>query len=148
MIQTGSRGAPPLVLEVEVKQRAITLMVMFAVIGGGAFALYSVLNKASRKTTNARPTRQIDKANDIAVQAGIRAIQIGIDTYTATNGAAPPTADQNTLGSAIDPWPKNPFTGAPMAPSSSPGDYTYTNLGGSQYSLVAHLAGGVDYTAH
>jgi preprotein translocase subunit YajC len=148
MVQTGARGAPPIVAEVDVKQRAITLIIMFAVIGAGAYFLFTTLNKASKKATAAVPTKQIDKANDIAVQAGIRAIQIGIDTYTATNGSAPPTADQNTLGAAISPWPKNPFTNAPMAPGSQPGDYTYTNLGGTAYSLVAHLAGGVDFTAH
>jgi hypothetical protein len=147
MDQTGAHDALPTSLEVDVR-RAITLIVIFVLIGVGAVTLYKVLNKASKKATGAVPTKQIDKANDIAVQAGIRAIQIGIDTYTATNGAAPMTADQATLGSMISPWPKNPFTGAPMAPGPAKGDYGYSNLGGTQYSLVAHLSAGTDYTAH
>jgi hypothetical protein len=40
-------------------------------------------------------------------------------------------------------WPNNLFTGQPMEPGTSKGDYTYKQLdGGRKYSLVGHLSDG------
>ena len=40
-------------------------------------------------------------------------------------------------------WPTNMFSGQPMQPGQSKGDYTYTRLdGGKKYSLVVYLSDG------
>ncbi len=91
------------------------------------------------------PTTQIDVAKDLVVKTGIQAIQTGIIAYVATNGAAPATADAAALGSFVAPWPKNPWTLAPMKGGTAMGDFTYKNLGGTGYSIAGHLSGGTDY---
>ena len=92
------------------------------------------------------PNSQIDIAKDVAMKAEIRSVQTGIQAYIATNGQLPPTADQNTLGGFVNPWPENPYTKVPMKPGTNPGEYTYTPMGGNSFTLVAHLSGGEDYT--
>jgi len=57
----------------------------------------------------------------------------------------PPQVDEATLGTFVRPWPENPWTKAPMAQGSDPGDYTYTLGAGASYTLVGHLSGGKDY---
>jgi len=94
----------------------------------------------------ASPTSQIDIAKDTAAKAGILAIQTGIQAYLATTGAVPPQVDEATLGSFVQPWPENPWTKAPMAQGSDPGDYTYTPGSGASYTLVGHLSGGKEYS--
>ena len=91
------------------------------------------------------PNSQIDKAKDVSMKTEILSVQTGIQAYIATNGQLPPTADQNTLGSFVNPWPNNPYTKVPMKPGTNPGEYTYTPMGGNSFTLVAHLAES-DYT--
>jgi hypothetical protein len=76
------------------------------------------------------------------MKAGIMAIETGIGAYVATNDAAPPFADRNTLGAYVAPWPVNPWTSQPMHQGSDVGDYTYEALGGHAYALVGHLSDG------
>jgi prepilin-type N-terminal cleavage/methylation domain-containing protein len=90
---------------------------------------------------------QRSKAKDAAVKEGIHSIQIGIQSYAVDkNDTYPATADQTTLGSYVDNWPKNPFSstaGALMASGTSgtPGTYAYTdNLASSTFTLVGHLS--------
>jgi hypothetical protein len=91
------------------------------------------------------PKTSIDLAKDVAAKAGIMAIETGIKAAIAANGVAPTTADAATLGSVVSPWPNNPWTMEPMKSGTEIGDYTYRNLGGVSYSLIAHLSGG-EYT--
>ena len=65
------------------------------------------------------PTGAIDIARDQAAKSQIMLVKTGISAYAATNGVAPPNASQEVLGSFIDPWPKNPWTGKPMANTGS-----------------------------
>ena len=44
------------------------------------------------------------------------------------------------------PWPRNPFTGQPMADSSSPGDFTYT-VKGRSWKLIGHQSDGGTWDA-
>jgi hypothetical protein len=87
------------------------------------------------------PAAQIDQAKNAAAKTQILAIETGIRAYQAMSGQLPPDASQATLGQFVDPWPKNPWTGAPMRPGSGKGDYTYaqTNDG---FRLTVHLDGG------
>jgi len=68
---------------------------------------------------------QKNKAKDAAVKEGVHTIQIGVMSYVADHGGAYPateyvtyTADRSldNLGNRyLDTWPKNPWTGKPMA---------------------------------
>ena len=68
---------------------------------------------------------QRDKARDAAVKGSVRAIQVGIVTYTADHDGAYPAAEfvaytpddpaADNLGNRyLDDWPDNPWTGRPM----------------------------------
>ena len=93
------------------------------------------------------PTGNIDKAKDVAAKSEIRMVKTGIAAYAATSGAAPPTATQDVLGGVVDPWPKNPWTQAPMAPGKEPGDIVYAPGAGTDYTLGVVLANGSVYNA-
>ncbi len=93
------------------------------------------------------PTGDIGVAKDASVKAQIMIVKTGIVSYMATNGALPAAASQAVLGGFVNPWPKNPWTQAPMAPGTQPGDIVYTPGGGTSYSLGVHLADGSVYTA-
>jgi type II secretion system protein G len=72
---------------------------------------------------------QRDKAKDAAVKEGVHHIQIAVLSYAADHEGAYPateyvtyTADRtlNNLGNRyLDTWPKNPWTGKPMANTGS-----------------------------
>jgi len=93
------------------------------------------------------PTGNIDKAKDVAAKSEILMVKTGIAAYAATSGAAPPTATQDVLGGVVDPWPKNPWTQAPMAPGKEPGDIVYAPGAGTDYTLGVVLADGSVYNA-
>jgi hypothetical protein len=95
----------------------------------------------------ATPTGNIDKAKDVAAKGEIMMVKTGVAAYTATNGAVPPTAGQDVLGSFVDPWPKNPWTQSPMAPGEQPGDIVYAPGSGTSYTLGVVLADGSVYNA-
>jgi hypothetical protein len=83
---------------------------------------------------------------DAATGLGVSAIKRGLAMWEAGGGKKYPPPSEVTpaglLGKMIR-WPNNLFTGTPMAPGESEGDYTYTRLdGGKDYSLVGHLSGG------
>ncbi len=69
---------------------------------------------------------QKDKAKDAAVKEGVHTIQIGVMSYATDHGGAYPATEYVTytpndrtadnLGNRyLDTWPKNPWTGKPMA---------------------------------
>jgi hypothetical protein len=82
---------------------------------------------------------------------GIDRIQAGIMTWSSnSNGLYPDPADVQQDGDVaqyVDPWPTNPYDGAPMQPGTSPGGYIYQQLnGGAGYQLTGYLSGGLTYT--
>ena len=93
------------------------------------------------------PTGNIVKAKDVAAKGEITVIKMGIAAYAATNGAPPPAATQDVLGSVVSPWPTNPWTQAPMAQGKQPGDIVYAPGAGMDYSLGVVLADGSVYAA-
>jgi hypothetical protein len=87
---------------------------------------------------------------------GAEAIARGAELYAAEFGYGPSVDDAlptGALAQFVDPWPTNPFTGAPMAPGSSPGDYTFytaTSMGyGEEYLgyVYVTLSTGETYSA-
>ncbi len=68
-------------------------------------------------------------------------------SWAAEHGGLFPPVNEVTaageIGAYVDPWPDNPFTGAPMQPGSTPGDYTYEQLdAGQTYRLTGYLSDG------
>ena len=92
-------------------------------------------------------------AADQQVMSNIQQLQVAVITWsTNNNNLYPPPADVTQTGaiasySSVDPWPTNPYTGLPMKPGTSPGDYTYQQLnGGAGYQLTGYIANGLTYT--
>jgi hypothetical protein len=92
------------------------------------------------------PTGTIDIAKDVAAKGEIMMVKTGISAYAVTNGAAPPMATQDVLGSYVQPWPNNPWTQAPMAAGKQPGDIVYAPGAGTDYTLGVVLADGSVYS--
>jgi len=95
----------------------------------------------------ATTTGNIDIAKDVAAKSELMMVKTGVAAYAATNSAAPPMATQDVLGGFVDPWPKNPWTQAPMAPGKQPGDLVYAPGAGTDYTLGVVLADGSVYNA-
>ena len=123
-------------------RRVVSIALVALVALGAALALTACGTKDIET-----PTGTIDKAKDVAAKGEIMMVKTGVAAYTATNGAAPPAAGQDVLGSFVDPWPKNPWTQAPMAPGEQPGDIVYAPGTGTSYTLGVVLADGSVYDA-
>src|SRR5512140_3205783 len=128
------RGRRPMTPGTRVRAVATVLVVSLA-------ATLAALTLAGcfEKDLPPTPTSQINIAKDAAMKTEILSIQTGIQAYIASNGQLPSTADQNTLGTFVQPWPDNPYTKVPMQPGTNPGEYTYTPGIGTSFQLVAHL---------
>jgi len=88
-----------------------------------------------------------DQYADAAVKYGVAAIRRGLMMWVRGGGKKfPPPNEVNSnglLGKMVVPWPANMFSGQPMQPGDSKGDYTYTMTdGGKQFTLVGHLSDG------
>jgi hypothetical protein len=84
---------------------------------------------------------------DDQVRAAITRLQVGVLSWAAEHGGLFPPVNEVTaageVGALVDPWPDDPFTGAPIQPGSAPGDYTYEQLdAGQAYRLTGYLSGG------
>ncbi len=73
----------------------------------------------------------------------IMMIKTGVTAYVQMNGVAPPAADAATLGNFVQPWPKNPWTQAPMEQGKEPGDIAYAPGAGTAYTLGVVVSDGV-----
>jgi hypothetical protein len=93
------------------------------------------------------PTGTIDIAKDQAAKSEIMLVKTGIAAHVAMNGAAPPNASQEVLGSFVNPWPKNPWTQAPMKQGKTEGDIVYAPGAGTAYTLGVVLSDGSVYNA-
>lgn len=88
---------------------------------------------------------QRDRAKETGVREGVHAIQVGILSSMVEHCTAPAAVDAATLGGYVDHWPRNTWTGLPMADSDAAGDYTYTQLdAGKAFSLTGHGRGAAD----
>ena len=92
------------------------------------------------------PTGTIDKAKDVAAKGEILMVKTGVAAYVVTNGGPPPMATQDVLGGFVQPWPRNPWTQAPMVPGKQPGDIVYAPGAGTDYTLGVVLADGSVYS--
>ena len=98
---------------------------------------------------------QNEKAKDSSVKEGGHMILIGIESWAVDHGDVYPAAAEVTFDGAVgvamaregNDWPTNPWTGGPMEPGTSRGDYRYEPApDGSDYTLIVHLSGGETWT--
>ncbi len=88
---------------------------------------------------------QRDKAKDAGVKEGVWAIQNAVVTYAADHDAGFPDPSQVAVDGAVatylDPWPDNPWSGAPMAESDvwSRGDFHYDAWSGEVLAALAFV---------
>ncbi len=96
-------------------------------------------------------------ARDALVQAGVRSIQTGVESYAAEHGGAyPRPGEVNSLDLTryISAWPANPYTDLPMSDGGGAGDFRYdVSPDGGAYKLIGYgrdgavvieLGGGTD----
>jgi hypothetical protein len=88
----------------------------------------------------------MNSAKDAAVNANLRLIMTGVESYIAENGRPPAPEDvsqDGAVGEIAGQWPTNPYTKAPVKSSTSPGDYTYELIAGDAgYRLTGYGADG------
>jgi prepilin-type N-terminal cleavage/methylation domain-containing protein len=88
---------------------------------------------------------QRDKARDAGVKEGVWAIQNAVVTYAADHDAGFPDPSQVAVDGAVatylDPWPDNPWSGAPMAESDvwARGDFHYDAWSGEVLAALAFV---------
>jgi hypothetical protein len=79
---------------------------------------------------------------DAAVRAGVRDIQVGVESYAAEHSGAYPAADEVSsvgLSRYITVWPQNPYTDLAMAPGTGPGCFVYErSADGAGYRLAGY----------
>ena len=100
------------------------------------------------KTPQTTELKRVSKTqyDDAAVGLGLSSIGNGLAKWKAGGGKkyppAPEVSPDGALGQMMA-WPNNLFTGQPMGPGTSKGDYIYKQLdGGKSYSLVGYLSDG------
>jgi hypothetical protein len=85
-------------------------------------------------------------SKESAVKEGTHSLQVGIQQWALDHQNQYPTAldmNQSAMASYVDPWPTNPYTGAPMAEGTNPGDFSYElSADGRSFRLVGYGEGG------
>jgi len=120
----------------------IVLVVLLALTVVAAVSGCGCQEEAVEQTTG-----QIDQAKDAVAKVELMSIKTGVQATIASTGQVPVDASQATLGGFVDPWPRNPWTEAPMQAGDGVGDYVYTPGSGTSFTLAVHLSDGSTYTA-
>jgi len=102
----------------------------------------------SDETTSAAPAvEQTQAEKDAAVKQGIHTLQIALQSCAIDHSDICLTPEQlangqDILGTYVDDWPANPYTGQPMALGSERGDFSYTVSDDYRsFTLTGHLNG-------
>src|SRR5512143_2325648 len=106
-------------------------LVALAVLAAAALPGCGCQDQAIENTSG-----KIDVAKDAAAKAELMMIRTGIQSYIASNGAAPADASEATLGAFVAPWPVNPFSKQAMEAGDAEGDYVYAPGAGTAYTLA------------
>lgn len=112
-------------------------IVLLAVVG--LVILFGVIAIAMKSA-------QDEKTREAAVKEGIHSIEIGVQSYAVDYNDAypdPSTVSESGMSTYLDLWPTNPYTGAPMAQGTGPGDFAYiVSADGKSFTLVGYGKGG------
>jgi hypothetical protein len=145
-------GGGPATLRLAYREEDDHLVATLESAGGTAvqrLARVSSLGPGPAETSPAPAQTATPTASpDDQVRAAITRLQVGVLSWAADHGGLFPPVNAVTaageVGAYVDPWPTNPFTGAPMQPGSAAGDYTYEQLdAGQTYRLTGYLSDGV-----
>ncbi len=83
-----------------------------------------------------------DFARDALIQAGVRSIQTGVESYAAEHGGAypgPGEVNSLDLSGYVSAWPVNPYTDLPMSDGGGAGDFRYdVSADGGAYKLIGY----------
>jgi len=85
------------------------------------------------------------QTNSAQMKQGIRLLKVYVDAYAADHGFVYPAAAVVRKGGGLTApvWPRNPWTGKPMAPGTGRGAYTYSVApDGASYALSGRLSSG------
>jgi len=119
---------------------AVGVGLMIKLRGGDATAT------AEAEQSSSMISGPMNSAKDVAVEANVRMIHMGIEAYIAQNGQTPDPAQvtaEGAVGQLAGQWPTNPYTDQPTASGTGPGEYTYTIVsGGAGYKLVGYGSDG------
>jgi hypothetical protein len=116
--------------------------------GNGSYVINGHLTTGT--VTRVGPARDwAAPKNELTIQ-GVTAIGHGIELYALDHAGFYPHPSEvghwGIVGQLVDPWPKNPYTGAYMELGAGAGDFTYSTLpAGDGYTLLANLAGGATH---
>jgi len=110
-----------------------------------------LLQRIDGAALKAMQDAQHSEAQDSAVKEGVHSLQIGVQSWAVDhNDLYPPVTEMTPdgeVGSMIDKWPTNPYTGEPMKLGTEPGDFTYTTPADRMtFTLSGHLGDGTDFT--
>ncbi len=125
-----------------------THSVVMSLIPAGKDRLDLQLSGQMFETPETTALKRVDETKyaDAATSLGIDTIRNGLSDWKAGGGKKyPPAAEVAPSGmlAKMVSWPNNLFTGQPMQPGETPGDYVYKQLdGGKKYSLVGYLSDG------
>lgn len=123
-----------LIRRIAVPAVVATALVLVLAVGscGGSSA-----PSPSPTITNGQQT----SAYGVAMEAAMRTLAMGVQSYYEDNGTYPTAVTQATVGGYISGWPTNPWTHQPIAQGTAMGDFTYT-VGSGGFQVIGHLADG------
>ena len=110
---------------------------------GTAYTLTMHLSRGKYAFKGTMPTWLKAERNTAAKQ-NLLLLQRYLDAYRTAYGDYPQTGSLTpaTLASPIYVWPTNPWTGAPMTASDALGDFSYTSISSSDFTLNVKLTSG------
>jgi hypothetical protein len=126
------------------KQRRTSEIAAWTLPVLGLVLSLAVISCGGSSAPSASPTAggaQQTSAYAVAMEAAMRTLAMGVQSYYEDTADYPATVTQATVGGYIGAWPTNPWTHQPIAAGTAMGDFTYT-IGASGFSLVGHLADG------
>jgi hypothetical protein len=109
--------------------------------GGTAYRLTMHLSSGKYTFSGTMPPWFRTERNTASKQ-NLLLLQRYLDAYKTAHGDYPLSLDPATLSSPSYVWPANPWTGAPMTGSDALGDFSYTRLSASDFTLMVKLTTG------
>jgi competence protein ComGC len=132
-------GQPP----VAAKKSNKPLIIVLAVVG--AFVALFIVGIVAAIAIPMFVT-QNDRAKESSVKEGVHSIQIGVQSWAVDHDDQwpdPSIVNADGLSAYMDSWPTNPWTDAPMAMGTEPGDFTYSvDMESYGFSLIGYGADG------
>jgi len=115
---------------------AVIALALFLAVSAGSCGGSSAPSPSSTAVNG-----QQTSAYGVAMEAAMRTLAMGVQSYYEDNGSYPNVVTQATVGGYISPWPTDPWTHRPIAQGTAMGDFSYT-VGSGGFQVIGHLADG------